>query len=416
MASLNMLELPGLLALTMTMLVFCVIERDPPGTPSRHILLGVCAVLTYLVKTNYGILIIVSIFSTRWMESDFRARGLLTRANLYVLLPIAAFALIWFAYPAKLASTWMALVNEPWGDEETRGLAGLLFYPRAIADYVGSWWMSILLWAGLAMAWKTRGRPGVRLLAVVATTQFVLGLLHHTKVERHIMPMLPAMFVLFGVGVAEVWARVRSVGSRAPAVAIALGSSLAILYAVALARSDLPTVRPYKTTAIMDYISALARDNAPSVVIGTIGASLQPPDLDWHLVAAEALMPVTAAGYVVDPRQEARRPEALEHAGLFARLRAKAVEVLGIRVPRSELRTFHAAPLGDDDGAQIEPLIERALEQGQPQAIIVTMGIGDAGGQPPGDLVMTLAQRGFTQAEVRDFPGAGTRVALFRRR
>ena len=81
----NMLEMPGLLALSATTLVYCWLESRPEASPRAHALLGVGTALTYLVKSNYGILLIIAVVLAKLIDVDFRLRRLATKQNLAAL-------------------------------------------------------------------------------------------------------------------------------------------------------------------------------------------------------------------------------------------------------------------------------------------------------------------------------------------
>lgn len=414
LAAENMLELPGLLALSLTTLVYCTLERYPDARPRTHMLLGVCTTLTYLLKSNYGILLIISIVLTKLIVVGFRARRLLTKQNLYAVLPLAVFGAIWFAYLPKVVSTWYALINEASG-EEARGLLGLLFYPRAIVHLSGSWWMSLLLWGGLIMAWRARRQPGIGFLAVLALAQFVIGEFHHTKADRHMLPMLPAMFVLAGVTTTKLWSWLRPGGRGRRVAAIGLLASVAVLHAAALGRRDWFPAEDRQATEVLTYIATLTRENAPALVIGAREAPPGPPAIDWHLVASERLLPVTAAGSAMDPRQERRLSRAIGGATVPERLRESAQRVLGRYDASSVTRSLHLGDRLQEDQAHFDTALESTLASGSPRAIITVIAISDTTLYPTSFIAPGLARAGFREVSVRKFPREGTRVHVYRR-
>ncbi|MGH7565759.1 MAG: ArnT family glycosyltransferase [Gemmatimonadota bacterium] len=413
-AAKSMLELPGLLALCCTMLVYCTLERHPDARPRTYALLGLCTVLTYLVKTNYGILLIISIVLTKLIVVGFRPRRLLTKKNFYAVLPLAVFGAIWFAYPPKVVSTWNALVNEASG-QEARGLLGLLFYPRAIVHLSGSWWMSLLLWGGLVTAWRERRQPGIGFLAVLALTQFVIGEFHHTKADRHVLTMFPAMFVLAGVAAARLWSWLGLGGRGGRVAAIGLLASVAVLHAVTLGRRDWFPAQARQATEVLQYISTLTRENAPTLVLGTREAWPGPPAIDWHLVGSERLLPVTAAGSAMDPRQERRLAGAIGGVRVPERLHVSAQRVLGRYDAPSGTRSLHVGDRLPEDQVQFDIVLERTLVSDPPRAVLAMIAISDTTRYPTSFIAPGLARAGFREVSMREFPRAGTRVYLYRR-
>ena len=113
-ASQCMLEVPGLFAVSLTILIYFRVCRD--DVPAwKHVLLGLGIAFAYFVKSNYGILLLLTIVFSLLSKARFRPRALLTRANYYMALPMVVIFPLWFAYPKKLIATWEAMVNVPWG-------------------------------------------------------------------------------------------------------------------------------------------------------------------------------------------------------------------------------------------------------------------------------------------------------------
>jgi 4-amino-4-deoxy-L-arabinose transferase-like glycosyltransferase len=403
-----MLEIPGLLALSCTILVYCRLERTPHAPPSAHALLGVCTVFTYLVKMHFAVLLVICIALTKLIDARFHPRRLLTSQNLYAVLPLAVFCAIWFAYPPRVLSTWDALVNQPWGGEEAQGLAGLLFYPRAIVVLSG--WTSVFLWSGVALAWKARGEPGVRFLAVVALTLFLIGEIHHTKLDRHIVPMFPPMFVLTGVAGARLWPWLRARGRGGRTAAIVLLAIVAFLQTETLGRLDRTPASAGQAADVLNYVSAQAREHAPALVLGTKGAEPPPPVVDWNLVR-EGLLPVTAAGTAVDPPLERRLASAIGHARIPEGLRASAQRVFDRYDAPTMTRSLHPRK----DQSRFEVALEATLERDPPHAIIAMIATSDTTGPTVDFIAPAIVRGGFRQVSVREFPHAGTRVYVYRR-
>jgi 4-amino-4-deoxy-L-arabinose transferase-like glycosyltransferase len=413
LAAQSMLELPGLLALSLTTLVYCWLERHPDARPRTHMFLGACTTLTYLVKSSCGVLLIISIVLTKLIAAGFRPRRLLTKQNLYAVLPLAVFSAIWFAYLPKVVSTWYALINEASG-VEARGLLGLLFYPRAIVHLSGSWWMSVLLWGGLVMAWKNRRQPGIGFLAVLALAQFVIGEFHHTKADRHMLPMFPSMFVLAGVATTILWSWLRPGGWGRRAPAIGLLACVAVLHAATLGRREWSPDEARDATEVLHYISALTREHAPALVIGTRGASPVPPVIDWHLVTSERV-PVTAAGSAMDPRQERRLSRAIGGVPVPEGLRESAQRVLGRYDASSATRSLHVGDRLHEDQGEFDKVLASTISSSSPRAIITTIAISDTTPYPTSFIAPGLARAGFSEVSMREFPRQGTRVYVYRR-
>jgi 4-amino-4-deoxy-L-arabinose transferase-like glycosyltransferase len=412
LAASAMLELPGLLALSCTMLIYCALERDAGARPRAHLLLGMSVVITYLIKANYGVLLVITIVLARLFAVRFRVRLLLTKQNLYAILPLALFCAVWFAYPRKVVWTWNALLNTPWGGEEARGLAGLLFFPRALADLSGSWWLAAILWAGLVLAWGSRHRPGVPFLALLALTLFGIGELHHTKIPRHILPMFPPMFVLTGVAGARLWAWLRSLGKGGMAATVVGLACIALFQISVLQSRDWKPESDTQVAEVLDYVSAQAREGTPALVVGTHHGQPMPPVLDWNLVSTSVLS-VTNAGSAMNFFWERRLRREVRHARVPELLRVSIQHVLGRYYAPSPTRSLHAYDRGPASEAGFRNLLTTTLEKDPPRTIIAITE--NSTNYAIDDIASEIATSGLRETSVREFPRAGTRVYVYRR-
>jgi 4-amino-4-deoxy-L-arabinose transferase-like glycosyltransferase len=413
LSAVSMLEMPGLLALSCTLLVYCALERYPDAPPRAYVLLGFFTVVTYLVKTHLAVLIVISVILTKLIAARFDPRRLLTKQNLYAVLPLALFCAIWFAYPPRILYTWDALVNNPWGGEEARGLAGLLFYPRAIIQIVG--WTSVLLVGGIALAWKARDEPGIGFLAVIALVMFVIGEIHHTKLDRHIIPILPPLFVLTGVAGARLWAWLRAHGWMAQTEALVLLAIMAFLQSQTFGRLDRVPRRAGYAVEVLNYVSAQAREHAPVLVLGTQTAKPAPPVLDWNLVH-EGLLHVTSSGTAVDPPLERRLAVVMDDARIPQGLRARARRVFERYDASTMARTLHPfSRYALHDQSRYAAAVETTIGRDPPHAIIAMIATSDTTTQTVDFVSPAIVSSGFRQTSVRDFPHAQTRVYVYRR-
>jgi len=99
-----MLELPALLGFSLTLLIYIRLGHN--GVSARaHALLGLGIMLTYFIRLNYGLLLLLAVVLALLIEANFRPRRLLTRSNAYVALPVSLLSAVWFAYPPKVVAT-----------------------------------------------------------------------------------------------------------------------------------------------------------------------------------------------------------------------------------------------------------------------------------------------------------------------
>ncbi|MCS7003532.1 MAG: hypothetical protein NZ518_11845, partial [Dehalococcoidia bacterium] len=261
----------------------------------RFALLGVVVVATFLMKQNYGVLLALGVAGAfvidgRWWRPLRGAptvrlrqrRQLVTAAVVLLLLAV------WFAYPQKLVQTIASLRNEPFGPD-ANSLDGILFYPRQTLWLAGSWPL-LAIWIGATIgAAATRLRdPKLWPLLILAGLQIVFAQLSVTKVDRHILPLVPPLSLLTGVMAASLWSRrTASLGAARRAMVGRLAGGGVVVGAVAHALLSPAVSAPVSDateTAIAERIVARVAMERPSLVIGDIDTWPNPPILDWLLL------------------------------------------------------------------------------------------------------------------------------------
>jgi len=120
-ASQAMIEIAGLFTLTLTLLIYFIRTKRLESL-LLSFLFGLGIVVTYFMKSNYGILLMIVTLITQLLEVKFRPKRLLTHQNFYFILPFIIAFVIWFAYPPKFISTWNAMVNYAQGVKDTYGI------------------------------------------------------------------------------------------------------------------------------------------------------------------------------------------------------------------------------------------------------------------------------------------------------
>lgn len=268
----------------------------------------------FLTKYNYAAFALAAIGLVdladrlrRAWSGERRAAAILARLRLdtfaALYLPFLAGLAVWFLGGTDVVSTatkWrdfsFFVSNEdsgyPFWSQEN-----LLFYVRAAADWLMPHpllALAALLGAGWAVA-RIR-RPGVALLALYFAIGFVLATVHQLKSDRYIAPLFPALWLLAGLGAADVW---RSLARRAagdgPRRALAASfCALAVAGALASWLAWLPRLQPAWGGGIADglraasqRITAWQQPGRPVLIIGTFG-ELSPPLFEWRLRPQQA--------------------------------------------------------------------------------------------------------------------------------
>jgi hypothetical protein len=348
-ASLAFLDLPALLALSSTLLAAFFAERARQR-PRRQVLVALGILAAFLLKTNYGLLLMLVFAVDRLLEVRSSPDALFSSRNRYLAIPIAIALSIWFAYPPKLAVTLRAMVNQPAGADPWT-LDGLLFYPRTLLTFAGSVPMLGLLIAGFAAAWRSRRTPNVRLLLILAVLQFAIGQLHHTKEDRHLLPIVPPL-VLLAASAAERLSHIVT-GVRLGRVPIAptIGALFAALLAwqvSALVTKPLPVSsvrrRPLGAAQeeLVSSIEAAAARGSRTLVLGTFDLSPGPPAIDWDLVVTRRLLGVEHSGAIGIADRDRELGRVVRGRGLPTWIETRLVRTLGRFDAQARVTTLYA--------------------------------------------------------------------------
>jgi 4-amino-4-deoxy-L-arabinose transferase-like glycosyltransferase len=416
-ASQCMLEAPGLFAVSLTILIYFKVCRD--DVPAwKHLLLGLGIAFAYFVKSNYGILLLLTIVITLLSEARFRPRALFTRANYYMALPMVVIFSLWFAYPKKLIATWEAMVNVPCGVTEPYGLEGVLYYPYAFHHLSGSVWLCALFLLSLLVAYAFRRHRNVRFLLVLVILQMVMGELHHDKVERHIFPILPALFLLAGYAAAEGWTRLQEMGNGLRSSLAYVAGGVLLLHAVSLGAASM---RPYlkdQGKEAGEYIATVVRNAAPAFLLGTMDPFNPPPPLiDWQLITREGLMTIHQAGSLSQIEEERRLASTLEHSGVPAWFINAIVPVLTRADRSSRIRTLYLGLPPNASYSLSQEDLGRFLQQtieGNPCcSLVVVTSLSDKKRYPLADVALTLQKAGMRPLSTKLFHEAGMRVDVY---
>ncbi len=297
-----MLEVPALAFLTAGLFASAVF-LDPSRVPTRTAaaLPGLLVFATFLTKANYGVLLALALtatfLATRGGDPGPRRRSWLLAA-LGLALPLA----IWFAYTPKIRSTLDALANFPVGPPRF-SLDGLLFFPRLTPHLLGAP-LLVLLAAGAAVALVRRRRePAVLCVALLAVFQLLFAELSATKRNRHLLPLVPALALLGGVGLADAF-RTASKRSRA-AIALAGTATLAVQLPVFL-NALRPATPARGGNAFLAALAKSLPDRPSFAVVGTTDGPVAPPTIDFFL-AGRGLLPVDGAASLHLPSEERAR-------------------------------------------------------------------------------------------------------------
>lgn len=319
-----MLELPALFWLTLGLWLAARLASAP--TARTALALGVVIALTFLTKQNYGVLLGLAVTVSSlgagawWRWPPPPGAAAVRRAQLLAAGVLAILLLVWFAYPPKVVQTLQSLRNTPWGPDAA-SLEGFLFYPRTTLWLAGSWLLLGLWLAALSTALRPAALRDSRILLLLAFVgwQMLFAQLSATKIDRHLLPLVPAGALLLATQIGWLLKRLAPPGRwLALGTLLALGGGHAALVLPAVAPPAVPADRQL-TAAVLARLPA-----GPGLVISTIDLLLPVSSLDWEL-ARTGRLSIDGAGaltYASEQRFTAgtlpRLPEPWR--GLLARL------------------------------------------------------------------------------------------------
>jgi 4-amino-4-deoxy-L-arabinose transferase-like glycosyltransferase len=413
LAATAMLECSALLAFSVTLFVYARLGRAGVSPPA-HALLGLMVMLTYFLKSNYGILLLLALIVVRLLDAGFRVDRWRNPENGYAVAPVVVLSALWFAYPPKVFATLHALINQPWGGTDARGFAGVLFYPHALFRFSGSVWVFLLLLASLVATWKYRHDRNVRLLLVLAVCPFLIGSLHHTKLDRHLLTVLPPFFLLTGLATSSLWTRLVQWRRVRWVAASGLGVLLAFQAKAALGSPQAPPSER-ATQAIFDCLSGFLRRAQPALVIGTMDLHLGPPMIDWHLAVDDHLLDVTRAGSVGHIEEERHIARLVSLAPELHGLRDEILRVVGRYDEGTGTRSFYLGLPTDIDAARFGKWLRQTLDLTRFGGVAVITSLANEARYPPAFLAPSLQRAGLVQLSDRVFDADGLRVDLYAR-
>jgi len=265
------------------------------------------------------------------------------------MLPVAISLVIWFLYPPKIRSTLAALVNQPFGMEDPYSLAGLLFYPNVVLHFFGSVWQSILPITGFILAFKYWKNPGVRFVLLLGIIQLALAIPHHTRGDRHMVAMAPALALAAGFVFGEYWSAWSGlVGRWAPrAATIAICGMNVVLFP-----SFLHPGMTGSQSEVPNRIAAEAKVHKSTLILGTREFNYpSPPGLDWSLVVDAKLMPITHSGVTMNVEEDRKIWRIAQNLPLPFLLKNALNRVTSRGDQKAKLRSIYLGLVDEGTGA-----------------------------------------------------------------
>ena len=309
-------------ALVAFVVFWCFLRAQKTRQIRWYVVTGCAWFFLFLTKFNYAAFALAALMlvdAGERLRRLFAPREIGTLIALY--LPMVLGLLFWFYGGTDIVPTaikwrdFQFFVSNENSGYQFWSAQNLLFYVRATAD----WLMPHPLLAALALilaAWavfRIRHR-GVTLLALFFVIGFVLATVHPLKSDRYVAPVFPALWVLAGLGAADLLAiathKLRHV-LRPPSFVYSfsavpcarfvdafrlpsfVATAVLVLTTFAVAAASwltwLPRLQPVWYGDIADglrdasnQIVAWQQMERPVLIIGTFG-ELSPPLFEWRL-------------------------------------------------------------------------------------------------------------------------------------
>jgi 4-amino-4-deoxy-L-arabinose transferase-like glycosyltransferase len=279
---------------------------------------GILIALTYLARSQYGLLLLGCVALDRLLSVRPSLRGWFSRANVAMLAPVALFVLIWFSYPPKALGAWYWLRTATayvLGPQQY----GAAYFALMLDPASGSSFVALYLVFGLLLSLAHLRERVLRVPVLLAGLQFVPSLFSPNHLMRLMYPLLLALDVLAAYWVTAGFERFARRSRRLSwVVAAGLAALLLLSLAVPADRSprrdlqvDYSGIDVYDAplTGVLAYIDAQARTGGPVLLLGApdTGIGLDQYMLDWHAVAEGGFVPVDGSGVLYPPWSSARR-------------------------------------------------------------------------------------------------------------
>lgn len=414
-SSMAMLEMPGLWAMVLSLYVYFRLQR--PGTPDRSwLLLGLGVTLTYFTKQHYGVLLAIVLLLNELIEHRFNMRRLFCRRYFFAVLPLAVSLMIWFAYPPKFVSAVNSLVTAPWGVEDTYGIEGLLYYPRALITLFGSPAMLLIHCVCAAVCLKFVTDKRVRCLILLTVLLFIIGQLHHNKCARHILPMIPPMILMTSTVAAHLGRAAHRLKMPAAPALSPLVITIIALFALFTGISKYQ--RPFEQgfMDISSHIIENARGNAPVLILGSMDLHRQnPPMIDWQLIVNLDHFDPPQTGIATASAEAKKLKRALQRFDAPPWLRGMLRPVLERTDLAGESRSIWLGnyPYNFNDRESFDLFFQGIVRKTDYTRVFVVTSLEDSAKFPMAYFSPSLQKAGFAQRSARRM--AGYRVDIFSR-
>ena len=245
---------------------------------------GLWAMAAYFTKTDYGILVIaaslVVMAAAAWTQ---HLPGTFRNIRLY-LTPIVLLSFLWFAYLPKIPATISALTNFPYGPPRW-SIPGVLYHFRELMRWSDSPWVFVALAVCFVWSWRFASSPLIRVILTYVSIALILHTISQTKDPKHIVKLLPLLFLLAGFQVDRAWRTVRR--ERFKAVVPWAFATVLLVAAVARLAVFLESTRRAEQLGTEEVTAVVCNrlEARPSALLVGQFAEISPYAITWKLAS-----------------------------------------------------------------------------------------------------------------------------------
>ena len=258
----------------------------------------------------------------------------------------------------------------------------------------------------------------MRLVWILAIVQFLVGEVHHTKEERHILPIFPALILLsawtaarFAVeGTGRGWhAGVRRFG-------FVLGTSGLVLAGVQMRRiaqnplpswrASMPRAPGVEHEAIIGAVQAAVQRGQRVLLVGPFDLSPGPPVVDWDLVVDRRLLDVERSGAIGVLDRDRAVASRLATAPIPQHIKRPALRVLGRSDGPGLVRTLYAGLPEAVSPAAFARTVAESLTRGEVDVVIAATVVDERARFPRSYFQPALSNPRLVHASTRVVAGS----------
>ena len=290
-ASEAMLEMVALLFFTLTCIFFIKSKKQ------RNLLFLVpfFGILTFFSKTNFGVVLFLSILIWYILRYKFSVRKIIhDRSFLLTFIPIILVLGLWLLIPPERLITFLGfLVNRPEGPNPF-SIEGIMLYPELLYDLTGP--LILLHIAAFALSLKYMKNEKIRFFVVLILITFILNFFHQNKKIRFILYMYPALFALTSFHLTSLFSKIKKANKEYYFALVMF--ALLVSFSLYMYQNVRLYDDYYSVDLPLEFIKNNTQGASSVFLIGEFN-ELSPALITWHLSNLTHIKDVGAITYSV---------------------------------------------------------------------------------------------------------------------